>query len=248
MGIAHSFTRGGRFLENLFMTFLTYSFIGWLWESVFCSIKARHFVYRGFLLGPYCPVYGFGVVAVLTLVPSNAGTLLNLYFNAVVIVTIVELVTSWLLEKLFGMKLWDYTKVPFNIEGRVAVPVSLFWGIGCLLLIKWINPMFQDVIELFIRNTENIGPLVIAFLFLLDVLSTFVFTFTTKKEVASVIDDSDPENAAIKEFRLKHLLMNRRSSRSRERVAQFLRNQPMKIKHHNLNRLIKNYPNIRFKK
>ena len=116
------------------------------------------------------------------------------------------------------------------------------------MLIKWINPMFQDVIELFIRNTENIGPLVIAFLFLLDVLSTFVFTFTTKKEVASVIDDSDPENAAIKEFRLKHLLMNRRSSRSRERVAQFLRNQPMKIKHHNLNRLIKNYPNILFKK
>ncbi len=230
------------------MTFLTYSFIGWLWESIFCSFKAKHFVYRGFLLGPYCPVYGFGVVAVLLLVPSHTGTLLNLYFNAVVIVTIVEFVTSWLLEKLFGMKLWDYTKVPFNIEGRVAVPVSLFWGIGCLLLIKWINPMVQDVIQSFMRNTGNKGSLIVAFLFVLDVFSTFMFTLTTKKEVASVIDASDPENAAVKEFRWKHLFMNRQSSRSRDRVAQLLKKHPMKIKHRNLNRLIKNYPNIRFKK
>lgn len=98
-------------MDHLFMTFLVYSVIGWLWESFYCSMKARHYVYRGFLLGPYCPVYGFGVASVLILVPENAGTLLNLYFNIVVIVTIIEFITSWMLEKFFGMKLWDYTKV-----------------------------------------------------------------------------------------------------------------------------------------
>lgn len=235
-------------MDNLFMTFIVYSFIGWLWESIYCSIKARHFVYRGFLLGPYCPVYGFGVSAVLLLVPSNAGTLLNLYFNIVVIVTIIEFVTSWLLEKLFNMKLWDYTHVPLNIEGRVAVPVSLFWGVGCLLLIKIINPMIQDVIHDFITTTNHLGPIVLAALFAGDVLSTLFFTLTTKKEVESVVDTSDPENAAIKEFRLKHLVTNHRSSVNRNKVLKLLESRPKQLKHHNLSRIIKNYPNLKFHK
>ncbi|MDN6617893.1 MAG: hypothetical protein L0L25_13905, partial [Enterococcus sp.] len=190
-------------MDHLFMTFLVYSVIGWLWESFYCSLKARHYVYRGFLLGPYCPVYGFGVASVLILVPENAGTLLNLYFNIVVIVTIIEFITSWMLEKFFGMKLWDYTKVPLNIEGRVAVPVSLFWGVGCLILMKVINPVIQDGIQEFIDATNHLGPVILAALFAADVASTLIFTLTTKKEVSSVIDTSDPENAAVKEFRLK---------------------------------------------
>lgn len=230
------------------MTFIVYSFIGWVWESIYCSIKARHFVYRGFLLGPYCPVYGFGVAAVLLLVPEHAGTLLNLYFNIVVIVTIIEFVTSWLLEKMFKMKLWDYTHVPLNIEGRVAVPVSLFWGVGCLLLIKIINPVIQDGIHDFVANTNNLGPIVLAVLFLTDVLSTLIFTLTTKKEVEAVVDTSDPENAAIKEFRLKHLISNHKSSNNRNRVLQLIESKPKQLKHHNLMRIVKNYPNLKFHK
>lgn len=235
-------------LEVIFMTFITYSFVGWVWESFYCSIKDHHFVYRGFLLGPYCPVYGVGVTAVLLLVPSNAGSLLNLYFNAVVIVTIIEFITSWLLEKLFNMKLWDYTNVPLNIEGRVAVPVSLFWGIGCILLLKIINPIFQGVIHSFIEKTDGIGPFVLALIFIIDVVTTYVFTLTTKKDVESVIDESDKENAAIKEFRWKHIITNRKSSIGRNKVLGFINGKRKNLKLYNLNRIVKNYPNLIFKK
>lgn len=235
-------------MDHLFMTFLVYSVIGWLWESFYCSMKARHYVYRGFLLGPYCPVYGFGVASVLILVPENAGTLLNLYFNIVVIVTIIEFITSWMLEKFFGMKLWDYTKVPLNIEGRVAVPVSLFWGVGCLILMKVINPVIQDGIQEFIDTTNHLGPVILAVLFAADVASTLIFTLTTKKEVSSVIDTSDPENAAVKEFRLKHLISNHHSSTSREQVLKMIKERPKNLTRRNLNRLAKNYPNMHFKK
>lgn len=235
-------------MDHLFMTFLVYSVIGWLWESFYCSMKARHYVYRGFLLGPYCPVYGFGVASVLILVPENAGTLLNLYFNIVVIVTIIEFITSWMLEKFFGMKLWDYTKVPLNIEGRVAVPVSLFWGVGCLILMKVINPVIQDGIQEFINATNHLGPIILAALFAADVASTLIFTLTTKKEVSSVIDTSDPENAAVKEFRLKHLISNHHSSTSRELVLKMIKERPKNLTRRNLNRLVKNYPNMHFKK
>ncbi|MBO0476135.1 hypothetical protein DOK76_03575 [Vagococcus sp. DIV0080] len=235
-------------MESLFMTFFAYAFIGWLWESFYCSLKAKHFVYRGFLLGPYCPVYGFGVSAVLLLVPENAGTLLNLYLNIVVIVTVIEFLTSWILEKLFNMKLWDYTNVPFNIEGRVAVPVSLFWGVGCLVLIKLINPVIQELLSDFSQMTNHIGPIILFVLFMLDCLSTFVFTLTTKKEVEAIVDTTDTENAALKEYRLKNLFINNKSSEGREKVLEWLGNRPKKLHHRHLNRLLSNYPNLRFKK
>ncbi|MGY3765994.1 putative ABC transporter permease [Vagococcus vulneris] len=234
-------------MENIFMSFIVYAFIGWLWESFYCSIKAKHFVYRGFLLGPYCPVYGFGVVAVLLLVPDNAGSLINLYFNMVVIVTVIEYVTSWLLEKLFHMTLWNYKNIPLNIDGRVAIPVSLFWGIGCLILVKLVNPVIQLQIKRFVTETNNIGPIILMAIFLIDVVSTMIFTATAKKKVESVIDTSDVENAAIKEFRLKHLVTNHKSSPSRDRLLKFIQSHPRQLKHHNLNRLLKNYPNITFK-
>lgn len=235
-------------MEVLFMTFIIYSIVGWLWESIFCSIKAKHFVYRGFLLGPYCPVYGFGISAVLLLVPDKSASLLNLYFNAVVIVTVIEYITSWLLEKLFKMKLWDYTNVPLNLNGRVAIPVSLFWGLGCVLLIKVINPVVQQEIQHFIEQTHKIGPVLLFLLFAVDVISTFIFTMTTKKEVSAAIDTSDAENAGVKEFRWKHLLDNRKPSVNRTKILGKLRERPMNLKHHNLNRILKNYPNVTLKK
>ena len=240
--------KGDYSVENIFMTFITYSIIGWLWESVYCSIKAKHYVYRGFLLGPYCPVYGFGVTAVLQLVPDKSGTLLNLYFNSVVIVTFVEYIASWLLEKLFNMTLWDYKTVPLNIEGRVAVPVSLFWGIGCVFLIKVINPVIQSGISSFNQATHNIGGILLFIIFMVDVVTTLWFTATTKQEVSSMIDTNDSENAAIKEYRIKHLIEERISDGSRRKVLDALKNRPLKLRHHNLNRLAKNYPNLKFKK
>ncbi len=238
----------GNNLLQLFTVFIVYSIIGWLWESLFCSFKAKRFVYRGFLLGPYCPVYGFGVVSVLLLVPKEYGTMLNLYFNIVVIVTIVEYLTSFLLEKLFKMTLWDYHQVPLNIQGRVAVPVSLFWGIGCLFLIKVIHPEIQKMIMYLIDISNGWLPVIIFVFFLMDAVTTLFFTVTTKKEVENFVDTSDSENAVIKEYRLKHLFINAEESLSRRVVLEHLRNKKPQLKHRNLHRIVKNYPNFKLKK
>ncbi len=77
------------------------------------------------------------------------------------IVTVVEFIGSWILEKFFNMKLWDYSTLPFNIEGRVAVPVSLFWGVGCIILIKLVNPPVQNWIHDFNAITHSWGVLLI---------------------------------------------------------------------------------------
>ena len=95
-------------------------------------IKSQKFVYRGFLVGPYCPIYGFGVLSVLYFVEPFENNLLVLYVGSAVLVTILEYVTSYGLEKLFHASWWDYHDVPFNLNGRVALPVSLFGDWVCL--------------------------------------------------------------------------------------------------------------------
>lgn len=230
------------------MTFITYSIVGWVWESIYCSIKAKHFVYRGFLLGPYCPVYGFAVTTVLLFIPDKNISLLTLYFSSVFLVTLIEYVTSWLLEKIFNMQLWNYNNVPMNIDGRVAVPVSLFWGIGCVLLIKFINPSIQKVISDFILSTKNIGPIILFIIFIADVISTLIFVLTTKKEVSTIVNSSDSENANVKEYRLKNLEPFNKANAVRTKVLNTFKNKPKQLNHFSLNRIVKNYPNIIFKK
>lgn len=235
-------------MQNIWMSFLVYGVVGWIWESFYCSIKAKHYVYRGFLLGPYCPVYGFGVVSVLLLVPKDYGSLLNLYFNSIVIVTIIEFLASYLLEKLFNMVLWDYTNVPFNIEGRVAVPVSAFWGIGCVFLITIIHPEVEKLISYLSQIFGGVLPIILFIVFVLDVATTLIYTTTMKQELNDLVDTSDSNNAAVKEYRLKHLVVDLEESVSRKRVLDYLNEKKPQLKHRNLNRIVRNYPNFKLKK
>ncbi|WP_445449766.1 putative ABC transporter permease, partial [Enterococcus faecalis] len=137
-------------MEQIFtivvLLFFCYSFIGWLWETIYCSIKAKHFMYRGFLLGPITPIYGFGVVGVLYLIEPYQKNIVLLFFLALVLVTALEYLTSFLLEKIFHLTLWDYKEVPLNINGRVAVPVSIFWGLACVFIVRILNPYLMQVV------------------------------------------------------------------------------------------------------
>ncbi|MDT2758663.1 putative ABC transporter permease [Enterococcus xiangfangensis] len=135
-----------REFTNVVLLFFCYSLIGWLWETVYCSIKAKHFVYRGFLLGPITPIYGFGVVGVLYLIEPYQQNLVLLFVLALVLVTVLEYLTSFLLEKIFHLTLWDYKGVPLNINGRVAVPVSIFWGLACVFIVRILNPYLMTVV------------------------------------------------------------------------------------------------------
>jgi uncharacterized membrane protein len=233
--------------RDLFMTFLFYSFAGWVWETIYCSIKARRPVYRGFLLGPYTPVYGFAVTTVLLLLSRETGTIFTLFINSMVIATVFEFLASYLLEKLFHLRLWDYSTLPLNIEGRVAVPVSLFWGFGCVVLVKVVEPLVNGWLVDFAQKTNELGPIILFLLFMADVISTFFFNITEKAEVEAKVDMTDTNNQEIKEWRLKHLISNHESAKSRLHALELLAKQQRTLRQRNLNRILKNYPNMRFR-
>lgn len=135
-----------RIFSIVVLLFFCYSFIGWLWETIYCSIKAKHFVYRGFLLGPITPIYGFGVIGVLYFIEPYQQNIVLLFFLALILVTALEYLTSFLLEKIFHLTLWDYKEVPLNINGRVAVPVSIFWGLACVFIVRVLNPYLMTIV------------------------------------------------------------------------------------------------------
>lgn len=229
------------------LVFIVYSFIGWLWETIYCSIKMKKFEYRGFLLGPYCPVYGFGILSVLLLVPDNSGSLINMYFNIIVIVTIIEYITSFLLEKLFHMELWDYSNIPLNIEGRVDVFVSLFWGIGGLFLIKIVQPFIDFQVNKMLYEINKGFLLLLVIIFLVDVLLTLLFTISVKPQIKNIVDTTDPENSSFKEYRLKNLFRHEGSHQYRLKLLKHLKEEPKSLGIKNLNRVISNYPDFKIK-
>ncbi|MCT7748721.1 MAG: putative ABC transporter permease, partial [Lactobacillus crispatus] len=92
-------------ISEIIVLFFTYSVIGWLWETFYCSIKDHHYDYRGFLFGPYCPVYGFAVTTILICTKDVRDNLLLLFIVGTIVATIFEFVASWLLETIFHMKL-----------------------------------------------------------------------------------------------------------------------------------------------
>ncbi|HJE14465.1 MAG TPA: putative ABC transporter permease [Lapidilactobacillus dextrinicus] len=122
------------------LQFFVYGFIGWLWETGLYLVKEHHFVSRGFLIGPIIPIYGFGVLAVLYLLKPWVNNIVLLYISATIVVTALEFLTGYLLEKIFHTKWWNYEKVPLNLGGYVALPVSLFWGICCVLIVEFVQP------------------------------------------------------------------------------------------------------------
>lgn len=136
-----------RIFFELVIYFLIFSFCGWVSETSICSFNEKAFVKRGFLVGPFIPVYGFGgLIIVVFLAPFKNSPLL-LYFAAVAMVTVLEYLTALLMETLFAIKLWDYSKYKFNLHGRVWLVSSLFFGILGLLGVYIINPAIAPFIK-----------------------------------------------------------------------------------------------------
>lgn len=124
----------------LFLYFIFYSFCGWIWETCYCSVKECHYVPRGFLYGPLCPIYGVGFLLMILFFAPFKDNLVVFYFVAVIVMTAWEYFVGWFLETTTHIKYWDYSHVALNIKGRVCLPVSLFWGVMSYIAVFLIHP------------------------------------------------------------------------------------------------------------
>lgn len=135
-------------LYYMMMYFFIYAFLGWVQEVIFATLKTGKFVNRGFLNGPVCPIYGVGMaVCVLLLNPlAEKWWLLILVGGA--LATFLELITGFVLDKIFKTKWWDYSKEPFNFKGYVCLRFAVIWGLAVLLVFKTLVPLTDKLISL----------------------------------------------------------------------------------------------------
>ena len=116
-------------IEIYFMLFIIYAFLGWVMECTLGIIEKRKFVNRGFLIGPYCPIYGVGVVGVTLLLSRFSNNVVLLFILSTILCGVLEYFTSYIMEKIFHARWWDYTTTKFNINGRICLETLLPFGI-----------------------------------------------------------------------------------------------------------------------
>lgn len=141
------------FYETAWVIFI-YSFLGWCAEVVFAACRRGIFVNRGFLNGPVCPIYGFGVALVLGLLAPVKDSFVLLFLGSMLVTTVLEFIIGFVMESFFNDKWWDYSQNPFNIKGYVCLEFSLIWGFACVLVVDVIHPIIARLIY---RIPENVG-------------------------------------------------------------------------------------------
>lgn len=152
-------------LTQWVLFFFIYSFIGWIWESCYVSLKTKHWVNRGFMHGPMLPIYGSGAVVVLISVIGVRHSDILIFLLGMFSATVLEYVTGAVMERMFHVKYWDYSNQKLNLNGYICVSSSLCWGVFSVLLIKVIHvPIERFVLGLpaIVADIAALGMSVIA--------------------------------------------------------------------------------------
>lgn len=155
-------------IYHLLSWFYIYSFLGWVWESSYVSIKSGKLVNRGFITGPLCTIYGCGAVIVYLLARPFSGNLITLFLAGMILATVLEYITAVIMESLFHTSWWNYSKNKFNFQGRICLGASLGWGVFTVILFYIFQPFVSFIVELYPRKVGEIGIIVVTVLYLID--------------------------------------------------------------------------------
>lgn len=154
---------------DYFLLFLIYSILGWIMESTYICLVNKKFVDRGFLMGSYCPIYGFGALIVILYLTQYKDNILTVFVMSMVLCSVLEYITSYLLEKIFKARWWDYSNRNLNLNGRICGYNSLLFGIASTFVLYVINPIITSL-------TKHIDTNV---LFIISIIGLIIFTIDT---------------------------------------------------------------------
>ena len=128
--------------------FLAYAFLGWCTEVIYAAVTTGRIINRGFLNGPVCPIYGFGMIGVLLLLRPFSDRLIPLFFCGMLLCSALELVGGWALKQFFHTRWWDYSMRPMNIGGYVCLSFSILWGLAVVFVVRLVQPLLLYGVEL----------------------------------------------------------------------------------------------------
>lgn len=164
-------TRKQDYAVSLVIEFFIFSVAGWVFETIYSAIVEHQFVDRGFLNGPYCPIYGFAIIVAVLLfgrIKNNVA----LAVASALTVTVLEYVTSYVLEVMYHARWWDYSNMPLNLNGRICLIATVFFGLGTLFCVRILHPRLQGQLSLLPHTVRLSLAIVIIAILIIDTIIT----------------------------------------------------------------------------
>ncbi|SHJ62164.1 Uncharacterized membrane protein [Clostridium amylolyticum] len=229
----------GFYVFELILLLMIYSIFGWMLEVTYAFSKKGTFVNRGFLYGPLCPIYGFGMLSLLVTIPSESS-ILYIFIVGMMVTSLVEYITGAILEHFFNTKWWDYTNNFLNVKGRICLSFSLAWGIISIIAIKVIQPFVYSKVNIIPDKYKIIISYTFLFCFIIDLILTIIslnkfneiFTELSEVElelknkyaslVGKAINKSEEIEISLKELKEKYnRILNKLSFNHRRLIKAF---------------------------
>lgn len=188
--------------HKIIFYFIIYSFLGWCLESIYKTIIFKKATNSGFLYGPFCPMYGLGAILMI-LISSVSNNIFVIFILGFVVFTVWEYIVAVILEKAFKTKYWDYSNSKFNIQGRICLKNSLYWGILGVLLVFIIQPQIENFTNLLPIEILKYVNTILCFAIIIDTIITIYRIMFINKKISQIFEIG--ENIKKKLSELKNL-------------------------------------------
>src|SRR5574344_544420 len=209
-----------------FLNFLIYAFAGYIIEIIICSYEAKKLVNRGFLFGPICPIYGVGSMLIIFGLSRYSNDPIVVFVLGTIITAGVEYYTSYIFEKIFHNKWWDYSERPDNLNGRICLGNCLGFGIGSILIVYVFQPIFEYFLNGINDNIIMIVGSICMLLLIIDLIASTIIAYNLRSKL--IVAEQ------LKKEKLE-FLPNIIEKKYQDEISK------IKFK---TNRLIKNYPDL----
>lgn len=206
--------------------FMLYAFAGWLLEVIVAYFNQRKFVNRGFLIGPYCPIYGYGIILIILLIGKNRTDLLGIFLKSMVIAGVLEYFTSYFMEKIYKFRWWDYSNKKYNINGRVCLETLIPFGLLGLLFYNYIHPSVVSLVD----KLPNEALLIIASVLLVIYIIDNIISNKMLYKISSKVSRNAKDNTI--EIKKQFIKWYREQSKLYRRIEHAFPNFEEKLKEH----------------
>lgn len=216
-------------IKVYFLLFLIYSFLGWCMEVCVSLVERKKFVNRGFLLGPYCPIYGSGAILITLLLNVFKDKPVLLFCMAILVCGILEYLTSFFMEKIFRLRWWDYSKKKFNINGRVCLDTIIPFGILGMIIMYITNPFLLKKINILPSNVLSIIFYIMLVIYVIDNIISLTTILGIRSATTKVNKENREDNTEEITKKVKEILLGK-SFVQRRLINAYPKLQAIKIK------------------
>jgi len=222
-------------------------------ESVVRSVCERKLINTGFLIGPFCPIYGIGAIIMFLFLNNFENRSILLFFIAIIVLTAWEYIVGVLLEKIFNTKYWDYSNQRFNFQGRICLTNSICWGILGVIFVKYLHPFIQSLISQINPEILKYSITIISIVFIVDVIISVIKVKNIKSTLEKIEELNKEIKEKLKEIRVLNKEKDEEKITTKENIQQMVEDLKRKRKkiiiklYKNVYRLKKAFPAINTK-